>query len=112
MNRIDQNHSPQLGRREKDMRQKFADVGSSVQNENKSKVDASQGAARAISSFIDPGLSWKDIPWFKSITNMPIVLKGVQTWEDAVLAAEAGLAGIVLSVRIRFLSHLCSCFAD
>lgn len=89
--------SPQLGRREKDMRQKFADVGSSVQNENNSKVDASQGAARAISSFIDPGLSWSDIPWFQSITKMPIVLKGVQCWEDAVLAAEAGLAGVVLS---------------
>lgn len=28
---------------------------------------------------------------------MPIVLKGVQCWEDAVLAAENGLAGVVLS---------------
>lgn len=48
-------------------------------------------------SFADPGLSWKDIDWFKSITKMPIILKGVQCWEDAVLAAEAGLAGVVLS---------------
>jgi L-lactate dehydrogenase (cytochrome) len=39
----------------------------------------------------------QDIPWFKSITKMPIVLKGVQRWEDAVLAAEQGLAGVVLS---------------
>ncbi|GAA5921880.1 hypothetical protein JCM1841_000961 [Sporobolomyces salmonicolor] len=89
--------APQLGRREKDMRQKFADEGSAVQNKQGDNVDKSQGAARAISSFIDPGLSWKDIPWFKSITKMPIVLKGVQCWEDAVLAAEAGLAGVVLS---------------
>ncbi|GAA5895131.1 hypothetical protein JCM5296_000889 [Sporobolomyces johnsonii] len=89
--------APQLGRREKDMRQKFADEGSDVQNKQGENVDKSQGAARAISSFIDPGLSWKDIPWFKSITKMPIVLKGVQCWEDAVLAAEAGLAGVVLS---------------
>lgn len=55
------------------MRQKFADVGSNVQQG--SSVDKSQGAARAISSFIDPGLSWKDIEWFKSITKMPLVLK-------------------------------------
>ncbi|GAA5980279.1 hypothetical protein JCM11641_005527 [Rhodosporidiobolus odoratus] len=89
--------APQLGRREKDMRQKFVDEGSNVQNKSGEKVDKNQGAARAISSFIDPGLSWKDIPWFKSITRMPIVLKGVQCWEDAVLAAEAGLAGVVLS---------------
>lgn len=87
--------APQLGRREKDMRMKFADVGSNVQAN--SQVDKSQGAARAISSFIDPGLSWKDIPWFKSITKMPLILKGVQCWEDAVLAAEAGLQGVVLS---------------
>ena len=62
-----------VGRREKDMRQKFADVGSNVQQG--SNVDKSQGAARAISSFIDPGLNWKDIEWFKSITKMPLVLK-------------------------------------
>ncbi|GAA6032754.1 hypothetical protein JCM8097_000775 [Rhodosporidiobolus ruineniae] len=89
--------APQLGRREKDMRQKFADEGSNVQNKTGEKVEKNQGAARAISSFIDPSLNWKDIPWFKSITKMPIILKGVQCWEDAVLAAESGLAGVVLS---------------
>lgn len=89
--------APQLGRREKDMRMKFDDTGSNVQNENKDNVDRSQGAARAISSFIDPSLSWDDLNWLKSVTRMPIVLKGVQTWEDAVRAAELGLAGVVLS---------------
>ncbi|CAE6464287.1 unnamed protein product [Rhizoctonia solani] len=88
--------APQLGRREKDMRQKFEDEGSEVQR-GAAGIDRSQGAARAISSFIDPGLSWRDLDWFKSITKMPIVLKGVQCWEDAVLAAECGCAGIVLS---------------
>ncbi|BGP52935.1 hypothetical protein JCM8202_004016 [Rhodotorula sphaerocarpa] len=89
--------APQLGRREKDMRQKFADEGSNVQRTSGDSVDKTQGAARAISSFIDPGLSWKDMPWFRSITKMPLILKGVQCWEDAVLAAEAGLDGVVLS---------------
>lgn len=51
--------APQLGRREKDMRQKFADEGSNVQRTSGEAVDKTQGAARAISSFIDPGLSWK-----------------------------------------------------
>lgn len=51
--------APQLGRREKDMRQKFADEGSDVQAKSGAETDKSQGAARAISSFIDPGLSWK-----------------------------------------------------
>ena len=60
-------------------------------------MDRSQGAARAISSFIDPSLNWSDIAWFKSITSMPIVLKGIQSGEDAVMAAQHGVAGIVLS---------------
>ena len=87
--------APQLGRREKDMRSKFEDQGTDVQAGQ--ETDNSQGAARAISSFIDPSLSWKDIPWFQSITKMPIILKGVQRVEDVVRAAEAGVQGVVLS---------------
>lgn len=89
--------APQLGRREKDMRSKFSDVGSNVQNTGGDNVDRSQGAARAISSFIDPSLSWKDIPWFLSVTKMPIILKGVQRVEDVIRAIEAGVQGVVLS---------------
>lgn len=89
--------APQLGRREKDMRSKFSDVGSNVQNTSGDNVDRSQGAARAISSFIDPSLSWKDIPWFLSITKMPIILKGVQRLEDVLKAIEYGVHGVVLS---------------
>lgn len=89
--------APQLGRREKDMRSKFSDVGSNVQSTDGSSVDRSQGAARAISSFIDPSLNWKDIPWLKSITKMPITLKGVQRVEDVIRAIESGVHAVVLS---------------
>ncbi|RMJ17370.1 Cytochrome b2, mitochondrial [Fusarium kuroshium] len=87
--------APQLGRREKDMRSKFTDPGSHVQEGQ--DTDNSQGAARAISTFIDPALSWKDIPWFQSITSMPIVIKGVQRVEDVLKAVEYGCQGVVLS---------------
>ncbi|KAJ6151605.1 hypothetical protein N7470_007202 [Penicillium chermesinum] len=76
--------APQLGRREKDMRSKFDDAGSDVQSGDDG-VDRSQGAARAISSFIDPALSWKEIPL------------GVQCVEDALRAVEVGVDGIVVS---------------
>ncbi|KAF8162372.1 FMN-dependent dehydrogenase-domain-containing protein [Pholiota molesta] len=90
--------APQLGRREKDMRMKFTDDDpSEVSKSGSDGVDRSQGAARAISSFIDPGLKWADLDWFKSITNMPLILKGVQRWEDALKAYDLGLAGVVLS---------------
>jgi L-lactate dehydrogenase (cytochrome) len=91
--------APQLGRREKDMRNKFTQQGSDVQGDDdeSGEVDRSQGATRAISSYIDPGLCWDDIPWFKSITKMQILLKGVQCAEDAVQAYKMGLNGCVLS---------------
>eukprot|EP00418_Pyrodinium_bahamense_P013228 CAMPEP_0179126390 /NCGR_PEP_ID=MMETSP0796-20121207/59825_1 /TAXON_ID=73915 /ORGANISM="Pyrodinium bahamense, Strain pbaha01" /LENGTH=342 /DNA_ID=CAMNT_0020825139 /DNA_START=61 /DNA_END=1085 /DNA_ORIENTATION=+ len=56
--------APQLGRREKDMRNKFTQQGSDVQgdDEEAGEVDRSQGATRAISSYIDPGLCWDDVP--------------------------------------------------
>lgn len=79
------------------MRSKFSDVGSNVQNTGGDNVDRSQGAARAISSFIDPALSWKDIPWFQSVTKMPILLKGVQRVEDVIQAIGYGVQGVVLS---------------
>ncbi|CAK7564645.1 MAG: hypothetical protein SEPTF4163_002541 [Sporothrix epigloea] len=93
--------APQLGRREKDMRAKAAalgDGGSSVQRAEGLRSDNSQGAARAISSFIDPSLCWDDLPYFRSVTRLPIVLKGVQRVEDVVRAAETGIVdGVVLS---------------
>ena len=112
--------APQLGRREKDMRMKFDDPGSKVQETN--VVERGQGAARAISSFIDSSLSWEDLAWFKTVTKLPILLKGVQCYEvsvshrdlrvslrvsqekltaaidqDVLLAIKAGMQGVVLS---------------
>lgn len=42
-------------------------------------------------------LTWDDVPWFRSLTKMPLVLKGVQSGADALLAYENGLNGIVVS---------------
>ena len=53
--------------------------------------------AEKVSSQFDPSLSWKDIEWFRSMWNGPIVLKGVQTVEDAQLAVEHGVDAIALS---------------
>jgi len=42
-------------------------------------------------------LSWKDIEWFRSTWNGPVVLKGVQCVEDARTAASLGVEAIALS---------------
>lgn len=41
--------------------------------------------------------TWKDVDWLRSLTRLPILLKGVMVAEDAVRAVEAGLDGIVVS---------------
>lgn len=49
------------------------------------------------SGTFDASFSWKDVRWLKSITNLPILIKGVLTQEDAIKAMEVGVAGIVVS---------------
>ncbi|XP_077997278.1 uncharacterized protein LOC144450512 [Glandiceps talaboti] len=44
-----------------------------------------------------PACTWKDVTWLRTITKLPIVLKGILTVEDAVLAAQYGVQGIVVS---------------
>ena len=41
----------------------------------------SQGSALAnhVAKEIDSSLTWKDITWLKTITKMPIVIKGIIT---------------------------------
>ncbi|WVR06812.1 hypothetical protein IAU60_003848 [Kwoniella sp. DSM 27419] len=90
--------APQLGRREKDMRTKFEGNASSQQTQGGDNFKRDQGAARAISSFIDPSLNWSDLgELMEAAGEMKVILKGVQCWEDAVKAAEAGCHGVVLS---------------
>jgi L-lactate dehydrogenase (cytochrome) len=50
-----------------------------------------------INSQFDPALSWPDVDWLRSVWTGPIVLKGIQPVEDAVLAADAGVDAIALS---------------
>ncbi len=50
-----------------------------------------------INTQFDPGLSWADVDWLRSNWSGPIVIKGVQTVEDALLAVDAGVTAIALS---------------
>ena len=50
-----------------------------------------------INTPFDPALSWREIDWFRSHWDGPVILKGVATLEDAHLAAKAGVDAIALS---------------
>jgi (S)-3,5-dihydroxyphenylglycine transaminase len=45
----------------------------------------------------DPDLDWPVVEWLRSVTSLPIVVKGVLTGADARHAADAGADGIVVS---------------
>uniref|UniRef100_R7W2Y8 (S)-2-hydroxy-acid oxidase n=1 Tax=Aegilops tauschii TaxID=37682 RepID=R7W2Y8_AEGTA len=60
------------------------------------QTDGSQ-LAKYVRDTMDPSLSWKDVEWLKSITSLPILVKGILTAEDARKAVEAGAAGVIVS---------------
>jgi isopentenyl diphosphate isomerase/L-lactate dehydrogenase-like FMN-dependent dehydrogenase len=46
----------------------------------------------------DPAISWDDLPWIREqAPGLPLLLKGILTAEDAALAVDAGVDGIVVS---------------
>ncbi|KAI4656644.1 uncharacterized protein J4E78_006534 [Alternaria triticimaculans] len=55
------------------------------------------GLGRTMGTYIDDTFNWDDIAWLRKATKLPIVAKGVQTVDDAMLAVKYGLDGIVIT---------------
>lgn len=72
---------------------RFANVAGSAVGDGSTPIALAEYTTRQF----DRSLSWRDISWLRSIWPRSMVLKGVQTVEDAVLAADAGVDAIVLS---------------
>ncbi len=47
--------------------------------------------------FSNPSITWDDLAFLRECTGLPIVLKGIQSAEDALLAVEHGIEGIIVS---------------
>lgn len=45
----------------------------------------------------DPSLTWVELKWLVSISKRPVWLKGVMRPEDALLAIDHGVSGLILS---------------
>lgn len=92
--------APRLGNREPDHRNKFhLPDGLRLKNLESDLEEKNTESAlnRYFKDQIDASLTWDDIKWLKSITRLPIVLKGIQCSEDAIIAADLGVEGIVIS---------------
>ena len=44
-------------------------------------------------------LTWKELEWLRGLTSLPLVLKGIRTAEDAHIAVECGVEGIMVSTH-------------
>ncbi|HMS61309.1 MAG TPA: alpha-hydroxy acid oxidase [Solirubrobacteraceae bacterium] len=90
--------APVPGRRERDHRTGFR-VPAEL---DMPAVTAALGRSGGVTvedffSVVDPTLTWGDLEDFAAECPLPVVLKGVQTAEDAALACDHGAAGIVVS---------------
>lgn len=67
----------------------------------RSKVDADlsdpRNAVMHWVSIFGNSLTWDDLPWLRSITTLPLILKGICHPEDARRAIDAGVDGIYCS---------------
>lgn len=86
------------GKRESDERLKVDEVVINPVTGQRAETDKKGGGlTRMMGSYIDQGLKWEDIPWIRSLTHLPIILKGIGTAEDAKMAMRYEVDGIVLS---------------
>ncbi len=84
--------SPVHGHRERDLRNGFTDLPAGLTCEN---MRDDTGRVRDIA--MDATLGWDLIPWLRTVTTLPILLKGVLHPADARLAVEHGVDGLIVS---------------
>jgi lactate 2-monooxygenase len=61
------------------------------------EVDPRAAARKWAELFGNPALSWNDLPWLRSLTKLPLVLKGICHPDDARRALDGGVDGIYCS---------------
>lgn len=89
--------APRIGRRERDLRTGFR-VPEEITVPSIAALGEWRGATPLeILGAIDPTLTWADLAELRALSTLPLVLKGIQTGEDAALACEHGADAIVVS---------------
>jgi isopentenyl diphosphate isomerase/L-lactate dehydrogenase-like FMN-dependent dehydrogenase len=86
---------PAAGRRERDIRASFR-LPADLAFPNV-PVGLTGDFHAALGEVVDPGLTWRDLEWLRSVWSRPLIVKGILTTEDAVLAVEHGAEAIVVS---------------
>lgn len=89
---------PVVSKREADERIRTTVVLPPYHEQKKPSTDKKGGGvARNSGNFLDNSFNWNDLAWLREHTNLPIVVKGIQSVADAKKALQMGCAGIVVS---------------
>lgn len=108
--------TPRLGKRERDRRNGFI----LPKNLHIANIDPLLIAGEYLP---EPAvITWESVSWLRSQTSLPIILKGIMTPEDALLALDHGVNGIIVSnhggrqldgtvATIDALPHICRAVA-
>ena len=85
--------SPVFGRHERDLRNGFLDLPEGLHCAHMRTSETER--PRRIE--FKPDLDWEDIDWLRSVTRLPLILKGVTHPEDARLAVAHGVRALIVS---------------
>jgi isopentenyl diphosphate isomerase/L-lactate dehydrogenase-like FMN-dependent dehydrogenase len=85
------------GRRERDLRAAFTLPDDLVVPNVPTNALQRRAFHSTLGRVVDLALTWRDLEWLRERSRLPLVLKGVLTSEDAVLAVEHGADAIVVS---------------
>jgi 4-hydroxymandelate oxidase len=95
--------TPVLGARNRETRIGFK-LPDGVTRENLVGLDARVASAthrppegQIYSAVLEPRLTWKDVEWLRSISKVPVLLKGILDADDAKHAVDSGASGIIVS---------------
>lgn len=89
---------PALGRRERDLRTGFElKPEYRIRTYGSALGDLGALTPALAAELIDRTLTWRDLAWLQEAADMPVIVKGILTAEDAVLAADHGCEGVVVS---------------
>ena len=92
--------APVLGRRERDVRNRFElpdHLRIACVDDHLEAPEGGSGLAAYFASQLDASLSWTDLEWLVDATELPVVVKGIAQPADAERAIACGAAGVVVS---------------
>jgi isopentenyl diphosphate isomerase/L-lactate dehydrogenase-like FMN-dependent dehydrogenase len=89
--------APYAGRRERDLHTAFQVPAEIRAPAIEAAVGHRSLTTAEVFELVDPSITWKDLEKLCGEFDMPILVKGLITGEDAALAVEHGAAGVVVS---------------